>query len=148
MNKLNCKGIIKVFLPQKINATTRIMLKTPKTDSSIRTVWIPKILAIMLKDYKEGQFKHKQKYKEYYHDYNLIFAMNNGNPTESSNIRYKLKMFCKKHDFNQIVFHSFKHLSISYKLKLINGDIKSVQGDSGHAESDMILNVYNGVYRR
>lgn len=32
-----------------------------------------------------------------------------------------------------VVFHSLQHTSVTYKLKLSGGDIKSVQGDSGHA---------------
>jgi len=32
-----------------------------------------------------------------------------------------------------VVFHSLRHTSVTYKLKLSGGDIKAVQGDSGHA---------------
>lgn len=35
-------------------------------------------------------------------------------------------------------FHSLRHLSTKYKLKLTQGDIKSVQGDTGHAEAQMV----------
>ena len=34
-------------------------------------------------------------------------------------------------DSPKVVFHSFRHSSITYKLKLNGGDIKAVQGDSG-----------------
>ncbi len=34
----------------------------------------------------------------------------------------------------KVVFHSLKHTSITYKLKLNGDDIKSVQGDSGHTQ--------------
>ena len=44
-----------------------------------------------------------------------------------------------------VVFHSFRHASITYKLKWNGGDMKSVQGDSGHARMDMISNVYSHI---
>ena len=41
-----------------------------------------------------------------------------------------------------VVFHSFRHSSITYKLKLNGGDVKSVQGDSGHAQTKMVTDLY------
>ena len=42
-----------------------------------------------------------------------------------------------------VVFHSLRHTSVTYKLKLSGGDIKAVQGDSGHAQADMVTEVYD-----
>ena len=145
MKTLNNKGIIKVFPSKKIDATTRIVLKTPKTESSIRTVWIPKTLAIMLAEHKTKQEKMKEYYSTYYNDHDLVISMNNGDPVNHSLIQAKLSRFCTCHGFNKIVFHSLRHLSTSYKLKITHGDLKSVQGDTGHAESDMILKVYSRI---
>lgn len=44
-----------------------------------------------------------------------------------------------------VVFHSLRHTSVAYKLKLIGGDIKSVQGDSGHSQADMVTQVYSHI---
>ena len=41
-----------------------------------------------------------------------------------------------------VVFHSLRHSSTTYKLKLNRGDLKATQGDTGHAEIDMITRVY------
>ena len=35
--------------------------------------------------------------------------------------------------------------SVTYKLKLSGGDIKAVQGDSGHAQADMVTEVYGYI---
>lgn len=40
------------------------------------------------------------------------------------------------------MFHSLRHSSTTYKLKLSGGDIKAVQGDTGHAEAAMITERY------
>ena len=41
-----------------------------------------------------------------------------------------------------VVFHSLRHSSTTYKLKLNNGDLKATQGDTGHAQTDMITRIY------
>lgn len=77
------KDIYYIFTPLMPNTSTRIILKKPKTDSSIRKVWLLKV-----------------------------------------------------------VFHSLRHSSTTYKLKLNHGDLKATQGDTGHAEIDMITSIY------
>ena len=42
-----------------------------------------------------------------------------------------------------MVFHSLRHTSVTYKLS--GGDIKAVQGDSGHAQADMVTEVYGHI---
>ena len=39
-----------------------------------------------------------------------------------------------------------RHSSASIKLKVSKGDIKSVQGDTGHAVSDMVTDVYSHIF--
>ena len=45
-----------------------------------------------------------------------------------------------------LLFHStqdpLRHSSTTYKLKLNHGDLKATQGDTGHAEIDMITSIY------
>lgn len=45
MKKLKDKEIIKIFPTTKRNASTRLVLKTPKTESSVRIIYIPKQVA-------------------------------------------------------------------------------------------------------
>ena len=51
----------------------------------------------------------------------------------------------KKTGLPKVVFHSLRHSSITYKLKLNGGDMKSVQGDSGHAQMTMVAEVYSHI---
>lgn len=48
----------------------------------------------------------------------------------------------KEHDLPKVVFHSIRHTSTTYKLKLSGGDIKAVQGDTGHAQAAMVTERY------
>lgn len=46
------------------------------------------------------------------------------------------------HVIIRVVFHSLRHSSTTYKLKVNHGDIKATQGDTGHAQPDMVTEVY------
>ena len=73
---------------------------------------------------------------------NLVVALPNGRPCED---RIILKEFAKLREdagLPKVVFHSLRHSSTTYKLKLNHGDLKATQGDTGHAEIDMITSVY------
>ena len=51
----------------------------------------------------------------------------------------------KEHNLPPVVFHSLRHTSVTYKLKLNGGDIKAVQGDSGHSQINMVTDVYSHI---
>lgn len=88
---------------KKRNNTTVVVMKTPKTETSNRKVYIP------------------------------------------SYVRTKMKQIIKKEGLPDVVFHSLRHTSVTYKLKLSGGDIKAVQSDSGHAQADMVTEVYGHI---
>ena len=117
LNALDGKDVLLVFpTNHKKNSTVRI-LKTPKTESSVRKIFLPKSVANMLVDWKAEQDEMKEIPGDEYMDYNLP----------------------------PVVFHSFRHSSVTYKLKLNGGDIKAVQGDSGHAQVNMVTDVYSHI---
>ena len=80
-----------------------------------------------------------------YKDYNLVLATTFGMPIGASHVRTKMKQIIKKEGLPDVVFHSLRHTSVTYKLKLSGGDIKAVQGDSGHAQADMVTEVYGHI---
>lgn len=136
------KDIYYIFTPLMPNTSTRIILKKPKTDSSIRKVWLPKTLAYILREWKKSQDELKGFLGEEYQDFDLVVALPNGRPCED---RIILKEFAKLREdagLPKVVFHSLRHSSTTYKLKLNHGDLKATQGDTGHAEIDMITSIY------
>ena len=136
--------IIKVF-PRTMcleNATTRLVLKPPKTESSIRKVWMPKTVAYILREWKVAQDRQKEFLGEEYLDYNLVVALPNGRPCESKVIGNAFNRLKRDADLPNVVFHSLRHSSTTYKLKLNHGDLKATQGDTGHAQVDMITKIY------
>jgi integrase len=142
MEALGEKNILKVFPPLMPNTSTRVVLKTPKTESSIRKVWLPKTLAYILREWKQAQDELKEYLGEEYQDYNLVVALPNGRPCEYRVITKEFEKLKEKAGLPNVVFHSLRHSSTTYKLKLNNGDLKATQGDTGHSQIDMITNVY------
>ena len=121
------------------------MLKTSKTDTSERKVYIPGFVAQCLIDIKKEQDEVKEALGSEYTDYNLIMATTFGMPINGSYIRDQMQKVIDKEGFPNVVFHSLRHTSVTYKLKLSDGDIKAVQGDSGHAQADMVTEVYGHI---
>ncbi|MEG1525861.1 MAG: site-specific integrase, partial [Clostridia bacterium] len=137
------QGIIKVFpIVMSTCSTTRLVLKNPKTESSVRKVWLPKTVAYILREWKESQQKQMDFLGDEYVDYNLVVAQSNGRPCEIKLIENEFNRLKERAGLPNVVFHSLRHSSTTYKLKLNKGDIKATQGDTGHAESDMVTQVY------
>ena len=136
------KDIYHIFTPLLSNTSTRIVLKKPKTDSSIRKVWLPRTVAYIMREWKAAQAELKEFLGEEYQDYNLVIALPNGRPCENRIIEKEFLDLKKKAELPNVVFHSLRHSSTTYKLKLNHGDLKATQGDTGHAEIDMITKVY------
>ena len=68
-----------------------------------------------------------------------------GMSINGSYIRDQMQKVIDKEGLLDVVFHSLRHTSVTYKLKLSGGDIKAVQGDSGHAQEDMVTEVYGHI---
>lgn len=124
------------------DASTVIVLKTPKTESSVRKVWMPKTVAYILREWKASQDKQKEFLGSEYLDYNLVVALPNGRPCEETVISNAFRRLKRDAQLPDVVFHSLRHSSTTYKLKLNHGDIKATQGDTGHSQADMVTKVY------
>lgn len=145
LEQLDQKDVYYIFPPLMPNTSTRVVLKKPKTDSSIRRVWIPKTLAYILRDWKTGQDELKEFLGEEYKDFNLVIALANGRPCEGRVLLKSFEELRTRAKLPNVVFHSLRHSSTTYKLKLNHGDIKATQGDTGHAQADMITEVYSHI---
>lgn len=145
MEKLDSKDVIFTFPKVLMNTSTALVLKTPKTKTSVRKVFLPNTVAQMLVKRKEQIEELKELFGDEYLDYNLVFANSSGRPMEGQVITRALKQLIRDNNLPDVVFHSFRHASITYKLKWNGGDMKSVQGDSGHARMDMVADVYSHI---
>ena len=124
------------------NTTTVLVLKKPKTELSTRKVYLPETVAKLLIARKEEIEKQKANSKSEYYDYDLVMCMSNGRPISEYYIGRAFRLFIEEHDLPKVNFHSLRHTSTTYKLRLSGGDIKSVQGDTGHSQATMVTDRY------
>ncbi len=145
LDKLDGRDVIKTFPAVFTSNNTVLILKKPKTKTSIRRVWLPKTVAEMLVAWKKSQSELKEFLGDEYHDFNMVIALPNGRPIEGQVISRSFKALIREHDLPDVVFHSLRHTSTTYKLKLNRGDMKAVQGDTGHAQLKMVSDVYSHI---
>ena len=75
--------------------------------------------------------------------YNMLLRLPNGLAVEPVLIRKKFEKWQDAHpEFPHIVFHGLRHSSATYQLMISGGDVKAVQGTTGHATADMLVNTY------
>ena len=133
------------FPPTLVSTHTALVLKTPKTKTSVRKVFLPKTVAEMLVQRKAQIEELKELLGDEFYDFNLVICSSNGKPIEGQVINRSFNRLIEKTGLPKVVFHSLRHSSITYKLKLNGGDMKSVQGDSGHAQVKMVADVYSHI---
>lgn len=136
------KGIKLRFPTQRGCNTTVLVLKEPKTRTSVRKVFLPRAVAEMLVERQHEIDELRELLGDEYRDYNLVFASTQGTPTEANIVNRAFSKLIKDNGLPKVVFHSLRHTSTTYKLKLSGGDIKSVQGDTGHAQATMVTEQY------
>ena len=145
MKTLEKKDVLRVFPELRESNKTVLVLKKPKTETSTRKIFLPRTVAEMLIDWKREQDFTKEALGSEYSDFDLVMANDLGMPTEQSRITALFSDLIQRNDLQKVVFHSLRHSSITYKLKLNGGDIKAVQGDSGHAQAQMVTDQYSHI---
>jgi len=146
MQALDSRDVLFRFPKIMPGKKTELILKTPKTRSSIRKVWIPRTVAELLIRYRQWQLSHIRKLHEVgdeYLDYDLVLIEDSGRPYQ--NYKKHFDALKRSIDLPDVVFHSLRHSSTTYKLKLSGGDIKATQGDTGHAQVEMVTKVYSHI---
>ncbi len=151
IDKLNKINIYYKFPNLMPGASTIIVLKDPKTKDSVRKAFVPEAVMQKLLRLREMQMKIKQELgDDGYIDYGLIICQANGRPIMTEHLNSKFKKVLEDLEsaipnHKNIVFHSLRHTSACVKLKLSNGDLKTVQGDGGWSSSKMITDRYSHI---
>ncbi len=135
-----------VVLPKveykKRDIWTADMIRTALDQCTDSKLYVAMNLAYILREWKSAQDELRALLRDEYQDYDLVVALANGRPCEDRIILKSFEKLREKAGLPKVVFHSLRHSSTTYKLKLNHGDLKATQGDTGHAQIDMITSVY------
>lgn len=124
------------------NQKTLLVLKKPKTASSVRKIYIPFSLAEKLREHKRAQDELLS--MSDYPRYDMVFCHDNGRPISDDTMLKRFKRLLQEHGLRQVDPYSLRHSGATAKLRA-SRDIKAVQGDMGHSSTDMLLNVYADI---
>ncbi|MCC3868557.1 tyrosine-type recombinase/integrase [Terrisporobacter mayombei] len=117
-----------------------VILKDPKTESSIRTISAPKEVILMLKQLKKDRLAAKLRGEKSHRE--LIFYDKNLNPVAPDVLSKKFRLFLKDNNLKHIRFHDLRH---SHVTLLIDAKvpIKVISERVGHSNINTTLNIYS-----
>ncbi len=136
-------SILKSFEDKREGSKTLLVLKTTKTDASRRVIFLTAALREELKHWLDRLKADEARAPDRYHDSGMLLRLPNGQAVEPVLIRKKFLKWQDAHsEFPRIVFHGLRHSSATYQLMISGGDVKAVQGTTGHASANMLVNTY------
>jgi integrase len=141
--KVNPKQILYTFEDKREFSKSSLILKSTKTEASTRDIFMTPALKQELQEWLQKLKEDEQNYGERYQNCGMLFRLPNGQVIEPILIRKWFNHWQDKHpEFEKIVFHSLRHSSATYYLMISNGDIKAVQGNTGHAQAGTLVDIY------
>ena len=128
-----------------IRSNGKVITKSPKTDTSIRTISAPSEIINMLREHKRKciELKLRGFIKK---DNNFIFFDKKGSPLAQDVLSKKFSRFLEKNNLEHIRFHDLRH---SHVTLLINSKvpIKVISERVGHSNINTTLNIYSHVLK-
>lgn len=124
-----------------------ILIQTPKTLSSIRTIPIPVFLKDKLKHHKKLQSKNRLKLANLYNNNNLIFCNTYGKYLDSSRLRKEFHNILITNHLKVIKFHDLRH-TFATRLFELGENPKKVQTILGHSNISTTLDTYTHVLEK
>lgn len=143
LSKIDPTQIYHTFPDRREGSKSSLILKRTKTKKSNRILYMTKPLKEELLAWLEKMKQDEQSAPEKYSNCGQLFRLPDGLPIAPDVLTKWYRMWRAEHpEFEKIVFHGLRHSSATYQLLQSGGDFKSVQGTTGHASADMLVNTY------
>ena len=143
LEKLDPNQVYHTFPDRRAGSKSSLILKKPKTKKSNRILYMTKPLKAELLAWLEKLKQDEQNAPEKYSNCGQLFRLSDGLPIAPELLTKWYRLWRAEHpEFEQIVFHGLRHSSATYQLMISGGNVKAVQGTTGHATADMLVNTY------
>lgn len=130
-------------------SSTSLVLKPTKTKKSKRIIFMTGPLKKELKSWIARLEREKKNAGESYRNSGMLFRLPNGTAVESTFLRKRFERWQEEHPgYEKIVFHGLRHSSATYQLEVSGGNIKAVQGNTGHAQAGILVDTYAHIQDR
>ena len=136
LEKLDPKQVYYTFPDRREGSKSSLILKKPKTKKSNRILYMTKPLKEELQAWLEKLKQDEQNAPEKYSNCGQLFRLPDGLPIAPELLTKWYRLWTAEHlEFEQIVFHGLRHSSATCQLMISDGDVKAVQGTTGHASA-------------
>ena len=143
LEKTDPNQIYHIFPDQREGSSSALVLKKPKTKKSSRTLYLTRPLKEELLAWLEKLRQDELAMDGRYRNCGQLFRLPNGMPVAPEALSKWYRAWRAEHpEFEKIVFHGLRHSSATYQLMISGGDVKAVQGTTGHASANLLVNTY------
>ncbi len=137
---------IKKNLVRGGDSGNELIIKEPKTEESIRTIYLSDNILNLLKKQKIVQKKNKMKYGPKYKDSDFIFTTEMGNLINPASFSREFGDFIKSNNLKKIRLHDLRHTNATLMLKSkIPAKVASER--LGHSNISTTLDLYSHVLK-
>jgi len=141
---LNAAIVSKEEQPDEGVIHSEVILQSPKTLKSVRTLYIEEPIITMLRDLRKKQIMLNMELGDSYIDSGFVFTNDYGKMMHPRSVQDHFKRSVKKAGLPNLHFHCLRHTAAT--IMLYNGvDIKTVQEVLGHEEIQTTLDIYAHV---
>ena len=143
LSKIDPSQIYHIFPDQREGSSSALVLKKPKTKKSSRTLYLTRPLKEELLAWLEKLRQDELAMDGRYRNCGQLFRLPNGMPVAPEALSKWYRTWRAEHpEFEKIVFHGLRHSSATYQLIESGGNIKAVQGNTGHATTGILMDTY------
>lgn len=127
-------------------ASSKLVLKEPKTEDSMRTIVLtPEILEI-LRRHKISQKEQKLRFGKHYKDDDFIFTKEDGELINPGSFSHTFADFLKNNNLRHIRLHDLRHTNATLML-MSNIPAKVASARLGHSNVSTTLDIYSHVLK-
>lgn len=130
-------------MPQR-RRNKEVVLNTPKTDKSRRTIPLSSEVVAVLKMHRSRQRQERLMCGQGYQDNGLVFSADDGSPLRSEFVTRTLQKALPE-GFPRIDFHALRHTYTSLLLAGGEVSVKEISESLGHTATRITLDVYAHV---
>ena len=117
-------------LYDKKQGKTKVLVSTPKTENSVRTIPFPPLLIAVIEPFYSAKAP------------DCYFITGKQKPCEPRTLRRHFDRFLKQNCFKKMKYHELRHTFATRAMELPDFDIKSLSAILGHNNPAFTLNVY------
>lgn len=119
-------------------------MQSPKSPSSVRTIYMDDDLIRVLKKQKVKQNIEKMKFGTVYKEHNMVFAQETGEFINPTAVNQLFSRFIRQSKLPQIRFHDLRHTHATILLQM-GVNPKLVADRLGHSSVKITLDTYSHV---